>query len=382
MSAQDHPAGFRVIVVGGGVAALETVLALGELAPGLTRTTVVAPNADFAYRPMTVAEPFGYEDARRYPLEPIVREAGAELIDDTLEWIEPARRAIHTRSGLELRYDALVLALGAHATSRYRNAITIDDRHMVQALGGLIEDIEAGRVARVAFIAPGRMAWPMPLYELALLTAGRASELGVELSITIVTPEERPLGVFGGEASAAVEALLEQAGIETIASAHAEVPSATEVVINPGDRSLHVDRVVALPELYGPSVRGIPLGEHGFIAVDRHGRVRALEDVYAAGDATDLPIKHGGLSCQQADAVARSIAARAGAAVEPEPLDAVVRGMLTTSGEPLFLTAHLAGGRGFRTEVSRSPGSSQPAKIAARYLSPCLTRLDSARAAA
>ena len=49
---------------------------------------------------------------------------------------------------------------------------------------------------------------------------------------------------------------------------------AGEVVINPGDRHLHVKRVIALPELYGPSVRGIPLGEHGFIRVDPYGRVR------------------------------------------------------------------------------------------------------------
>ena len=38
-----------------------------------------------------------------------------------------------------------------------------------------------------------------------------------------------------------------------------------------------------------------------------------LEAVYAAGDATDFPIKQGGLATQQADAVAERIAARAGA---------------------------------------------------------------------
>ena len=44
-------------------------------------------------------------------------------------------------------------------------------------------------------------------------------------------------------------------------------------MINPGDRRLQVDRVIALPELYGPSIRGIPLGEHGFIRVDPYGQV-------------------------------------------------------------------------------------------------------------
>ena len=63
------------------------------------------------------------------------------------------------------------------------------------------------------------------------------------------------------------------------------------------------------------AVRGIPLGEHGFIRVNPHGEVPGVDRIYAAGDGVDFPIKHGGLSSQQADAAAESIAARAGAAV-------------------------------------------------------------------
>ena len=81
------------------------------------------------------------------------------------------------------------------------------------------------------------------------------------------------------------------------------------MVINPGDRRLHVDRVIALPELYGPCVRGIPLSEHGFLRVDPYGRVLDAEGVYAAGDCTEFPVKHGGVGSQQADVVAQSIAA-------------------------------------------------------------------------
>ncbi len=99
--------------------------------------------------------------------------------------------------------------------------------------------------------------------------------------------------------------MLARANIETINSAYAEVPSAREVVINPGDRRLEVDRVIALPELFGPEVRGIPLGDHGFIRVDPYCRVPDVERIYAAGDATDFPIKHGGIGSQQADVAAQ-----------------------------------------------------------------------------
>ena len=72
-----QPEKLRVIIVGGGVAALETALALKDLASEQTDVTVLAPNTEFVYRPMTVGEPFAYGAARRYPLEPIVRDAGA-----------------------------------------------------------------------------------------------------------------------------------------------------------------------------------------------------------------------------------------------------------------------------------------------------------------
>jgi sulfide:quinone oxidoreductase len=382
MSSLGSSGGFRVVVVGGGVAALETVLGLRELASGLVDVTVVAPGGEFVYRPMTVREPFAFPAARRYPLASLVGDAGGELVSDELEWVDAVGHVVHTRGGGALGYDALVLALGARAVPRFEHAITIDDRRMDETLHGLIQDIEGGYVQSVAFVASGRMAWQLPLYELALMIAGRAFDMQVELSMTIVSPEDSPLAIFGAAASSAIAGLLERAGVQTINSAYAEVPRVGEVVVNPGDRRLLVNRVVALPELYGPAVRGIPLGEHGFIKVDPHGLVREVEDVYAAGDAIDFPIKHGGLGSQQADAVAESIAARAGAPVSPQEFRPVIRGMLLTDEKPVYLTAKITGGHGFSSEITDEPTWSPPGKIAAKYLAPYLDRQDHEPAAA
>jgi sulfide:quinone oxidoreductase len=372
----SHSEKRRVVVVGGGVAALETTLALSQLAPEQTSVSVIAPNEEFVYRPMSVREPFAYGPARRYPLAPIVQDAGAELLVDELAWVDPGNRIAHTESGSEVEYDALVLALGARATPRYQYAITIDDRRMDEILHGVIQDIEGGYLKSLAFVAPGRMAWPLPLYELALMTAGRAYDMNVELAVTIVTPEDSPLAIFGQNASSAVTGLLERSHIQTISSAYAEVPRSEEVVINPGDRRLHVDRVIALPELYGPSVRGIPLSEHGFLRVDPHGHVLDVEHVYAAGDATEFPVKHGGVGSQQADAVAQSIAADAGAPVTAEPFHPVIHGMLLTGDKPLYLTAKITGGHGFSSELTETPSWSPPSKIATKYLAPYLDAQD------
>lgn len=377
MASSSSPADkLRVIVAGGGVAALETLLALADLAPDRTDVTVLAPNREFVYRPMTVAEPFAYGRARRYQLAPIVAGAGATLLDGELVWVDPASRTVHTKRDEPIPYDALMLALGARATKRYAHALTIDDGRMDETLHGLIQDVEGGYVRSLAFISPGRMAWPLPLYELALMTAARAYDMGIELSVTIATPEDAPLAIFGARVSDAVSGLLQKAGIQTISSAYAEVPAQGEVVINPGDRRLRVDRVIALPELYGPSVRGVPLGQHGFIRVGARAQVPGAGPVYAAGDATEFAVKFGGIASQQADVAAQAIAALAGAAVTPEQFHPVIHGVLLTGAKPLYITAQIAGGHGFSSEIADTPTWSQPGKVAAKYLAPCLEQYD------
>lgn len=366
----------HVVIVGGGVAALETILALRDLAGQRVRITALAPNEEFVYRPMTVQEPFAYAAARRYPLAPIMRELEVELVAEKLGWVDRGPQVVHTSEEREIHYDALVLALGGQPYARYRHAITIDDRRMDETLHGLVQDVEAGYLDSVAFLSPGRMAWQLPLYELALMTAGRAYDADVNVELTVITPEESPLAIFGPQASAHVAELLAKAGIKTINSAYAEVPSPGEIVINPGDRRLHAKRIVALPELYGPSVRGVPVSEHGFVRVNRFGRVLDAGPIFAAGDAVDFPIKHGGLSTQQADAVAESIAAMAGADIEPQPFNPIIHGMLLTDGKPQYLTAKITGGHGFSSDFSETPTWEGGGKIAARYLAPFLASRD------
>jgi sulfide:quinone oxidoreductase len=367
---------FKVVIAGGGVAGMEAALALRGLAGGRVSIEMLAPDPEFVYRPMKVREPFAYGNAKRYPLGKLVEGIDVDLREESFAWVDAATSVAYTDAGEALPYDALVLALGARIHTRYTHAYTIDDRHLDDILHGLLQDIEGGYVTRLAFVIPGRMAWQLPVYELALMTAARALETEATLSITIVTPEDAPLAIFGSGASDAVSRLLGEAQIEVIASAYAEVPRWDTVVVNPGDRSVEVDRVVALPELYGPAVRGLPAAEHGFIPVDVHARVRDVERVYAAGDATDFAIKHGGISAQQADAAAEAIAALAGAPVEPQPFHPTIYGMLLTGGSPQYMRARISGGEGFISEVSADPLWSPSRKIVAKYLAPHLEQYE------
>jgi sulfide:quinone oxidoreductase len=369
----------KVVIAGGGVAALEATLALRDLAGERVSVTIVAPDSEFVYRPMRVREPFGLSAARRYSLEEFARDTGAELVRDSFKWLDPAARTLYTETGAQLTYDALLLAMGARLNARFKHAITLDDRHLDEQLHGLIQDIEGGYTHSLAFVIPYPMPWPLPVYELALMTAGRAEDMNVDLSITIATPEDAPLALFGAPVSEAVQSLLERHGILTITSAHCEVPEPGQVMIHPGQRRLHVDRIVAAPQLFGPSTPGVPKGApDGFIPVDAHCRVRGLEGVYAAGDATDFAVKLGAIAAQQADTAAEAIAALAGAQVEPKPFHPTVHAILLGGEKPLYLSAQITGGHGSSSEISETPTWSPVSKISARYLAPYLDARDRA----
>jgi sulfide:quinone oxidoreductase len=360
---------FHVVVAGAGVAALETALALRALAGDLVRVELIAPEAEFAYRPLAVADPFRTGDVRRFPLEPLVAATGATLRTDGLASVEPAGKTVRLASGESVEYDAFVLTVGTRPREAVAGALTFRGPQDDAALTALLERATAGNVHRIAFVVPAGVSWPLPLYELALQTASYMSDHGTRgVETVIVTVEEHPLAVFGREASSAVAELLELRGIEVEAGT-AAVAWHDGVLEVAGDRSIEADAVVALPQLVGPATPGLPHDGAGFVPTDLEGRVVGTADVYAAGDATQFRPKQGGLATQQADAVAAAIAIDAGADVQPSPYRPVLRGLLLTGFVPRYLRADVRAGTSVvDTEALWWP----PAKIVGRYLAPFL----------
>jgi len=209
------------------------------------------------------------------------------------------------------------------------------------------------------------------VYELALLTATWLFNRRVAgVTLTVATPEGAPLEAFGDRASATVAGLLERYGVDL--RCHAIPRSAGESALELEDgRAIPADCVVALPRLVGPALSGLPADPDGFVPTDEHGHVPGLEDVYAAGDVTALPMKQGGLAAQQADAVAESVAKWAGAPVRPTALRPVLRGVLLTGEKPAYLRADPRP-HGTRSLARLTPLWWPPAKIAGRYLAPYL----------
>lgn len=362
----------RVMIAGGGVAALEGLMALHELAGDRLSLELVTPTPEFAYRPLAVAEPFGLGEARRYDVVGIASDHGAAIHIAGINRVDAAGHRVVTWDGRELPFDVLLVAVGARATTSIPGSVTLQGPGYTGRFRAVLSELEEGHVHHVAFAVPAGVSWPLPLYELALMTATHVAERGLpNVRLSVVTPEQAPLELFGAAASESVRELLDERGIELQLSHHAAHFKDGELSLVPGEK-LAADRVVSLPSLIGPQLGGLPVDPHGFIPVDLHGLVQGERDVYAAGDATNSPIKQGGVATQQADAAAEAIAARAGADVDPQPFRPVLRGLLLTGAAPRYMHAEVSGGRGEDWRVSDNALWWPPSKIAGKRLAPYL----------
>jgi sulfide:quinone oxidoreductase len=366
----------HVLIAGGGVAGLETLLALRALAGDRLDITILAPELKFVNRSMSARQPFEGQRVRGFRLEDTAAELGAHWHRGALDRVVHAQHRVVTRDRESLSYDMLVLALGARPQREWHaeGVLTYRGGRDGPSFRMLLHQLREGRIDKVAFVKPAGASWPLPLYDLALMTAAECAAHGrPDVELSLITPEEEPLAIFGSRASAAISTILSEAGVTLHTGSYGRPGPPGKLDISPGHRSLAVDRIVTEPRLVGPSLRGIPSEREGFIHTDAHGRVPGLDDVFAAGDATTFPVKQGGLAAQQADAVAEAVAAAAGAQIDPQPFRPVLRGTLLTGGAARYLRADISGGAGDDSTVTEDALWWPPNKLSGRYLAPYLS---------
>lgn len=353
----------RIVIVGGGFAAAEALIALRHLAGDRVTIDLVSARPELVLRPMSVNAPFGTDAPPTVALADLCADHHATLHVGEVTYVDTAGRHLETDRGRTLAYDAAVLATGGRTRTTVDGALLFDGTRGIAELRRLVDDAREGRAGQIAFAVPAGVSWALPAYELALMTAVRSEGRS---RIAVVTPEAEPLELFGPAAGARLRELLAAHDIDlhTSSEAHRLVPAG--LLTSRGVVPAH--RVVALPRIEGPRLPGVRVDAAGFIPVDEHGLVEGTSTLYAAGDATAFPVKQGGLAAQQADAAAAAIAARAGAPVEPQPFRPVLRAMLLTGTIPLFVRGPGAG----PAAASEAPLWRPAGKVAAPHLSPWL----------
>jgi sulfide:quinone oxidoreductase len=372
------PSPFRVVIAGGGVAALEAVLAFHELDVDHTLSVeVVAPDTRFVYRPLSVRDPFGPRSTRAYDLEPLVQRAGAQLRHGQVDAVEPDERIVTLGDGSQLPYDALLLATGVSRLPGIRGAGTFAGPADVPAFKSFVGSLSRGAFRRVAFIVPPGPTWPLPIYELALQAGSQVRATDVEAQLAVITPEPAALSMFGAVASRAVERALHDRGITVHPGTYADSLVGGQLHLDL-QGSVLVDAAWAAPRLVPRVPRGVPVSDDGFIPVDDAGRAEGFIDLFAAGDVTFGGLKQGGIAAQQAAVAAHAIAALAGIGSEPQPSAPILRAVLLTGGEPLWLRADPQSET--PSEASDEPLWWPAHKIFGTHLAPVLAGLEKSAA--
>ena len=211
----------RVLIAGGGVASLEATIALQDMAGDRVEVEIYSPHEDFVYRPFAVTEPFGISHAMRYDLRRLA---------------ERMRRPLPSRQHRPCRWRGETSPNTRRRGNRFRlpdrclrDSVACRRRGRFELLGEFpddpkvreaVRDLRDRKLKRAVFTMPAGGTWALPLYELALLAESELSKAGVEdSSLTVVTPEEAPLHLFGRRASKRVSELLAERDIEVIAGA-------------------------------------------------------------------------------------------------------------------------------------------------------------------
>ena len=163
----------RIVVAGGGVAAIEVALTLQELAAELVDVQLVAPGPKFRYRPLSVAEPFGLGEVASFELSDLAARAGATFTLGAITAVDSSAHLAFTQEGHVLEYDALLLACGAVPRVVVHGALTFRGPEDIPRVRTLLDHLDAGDVTRVVVAVPHGAAWSLPAYELALMLGPR-----------------------------------------------------------------------------------------------------------------------------------------------------------------------------------------------------------------
>ena len=372
MSTPTRSAPMRVVLAGGGFAALEAAVALRMSLMERVRVHLVTRSPTLVYRPEEVGEPFGAGAPRQIRLTELADELDFELHAADVASVDAERHAVQLDRGEPIDYDALLVAVGAHPYPAFDAGVLFDRRAVPEDSDLLVDDLREGFAGHVAVVLPSEVPWTLPAYELAL----RLTTVPHCRQVTLITHEPRAVAAFGTTCSHAVKEVLDGAGVELVPGVDADVVGDTALRIGGSWRQF--DRIVHLPRRHGPRLAGLPADEHGFIPVDAFCRVPGAPGVWAAGDATTQPIKQGGLAAQMADAAVAAMGAGAGLAMEPFTAPSVLRGRLPTPAGTLHLLAHLADAEG-TSRASYEPMWSPPTKVASRWLAPWLAARDAGR---
>lgn len=280
MSEQTTQSQRRVVVVGAGMAGVQTAVALREQGFRGTVTLIGAePHQPYDRPPLSKAVLLGKSEGSAFDVD--FEALGIDLLlGREALGVRPDDHELDTEAG-PVPYDVLVLATGAEPF-RLPGAEGVPGVHLLRTL----DDAERLRpvLARQHDIVVVGAGWIGAEFATAAREAG--------CSVTVVEAADRPLaGALPAEVAAPMAAWYEDAGAVLRTHARVERVEPGEVVLDDGSR-LPAGAVVvgigARPATGWLTGSGIELGAHREVVADAYLRTSA-PDVHAVGDCASFP---------------------------------------------------------------------------------------------
>jgi sulfide:quinone oxidoreductase len=315
-----HPP--RVVVLGSGFAGLETAFRLRQEAGDEVKLVVVSDTDDFLFKPGTIYLPFGEAAAKlRIPLARAMRRRDITLHVDKVVRVDTGRGAVRTDRGDTIDYDHLVIATGASMrpdevpglAEHARQIWTPGQMHgLGDDLQRVVQLARRGQRQHVLFVVPPNNKCAGPLYEIAFMldTWLRRREVRGDVDITFTTYESDFIQAFGPKLHDIASNRFALREIDAYTKAAVTKVSEREAAF--ADGSVRpFDLMVTFPQYVAAAdYPGLPVDSRGFLHCHKASRaVVGHDEIYAAGDAGDFPVKQADLALLQAGAIALDIAA-------------------------------------------------------------------------
>ncbi|MFD7493329.1 NAD(P)/FAD-dependent oxidoreductase [Streptomyces sp. NPDC059832] len=276
----ERRAGRRVVIVGAGMAGVQTAVALRE--QGFTGPVTLIgaePHQPYDRPPLSKAVLLGKAEDSAFDIDFEALEIDLRLGRD-VTGVRPAAHELDTLSG-PVPYDVLVIATGAEPVV-LPGSEGVPGVHLLRTLD------DAARLRPVLDEQHGVVVVGAGWIGAEFATAARAAGCAV----TVVEAADRPLaGALPAEVAAPMAAWYAESGAELLTGARVARIEPGRVVLADG-RTVPAGAVVvgigARPATGWLAGSGIALGPDGSVTAD--GALRtSLPDVYAVGDCASFP---------------------------------------------------------------------------------------------
>lgn len=326
----------RLLLIGGGPAHAEVLVALAQAATANAEVTVIHPRRQMPWTPLLPGLVAGHHahEACHYDLAALARAAGAAFVEEPVVAFEADARMAVTGDGREWPFDFASLdvdasTLAADVPGVRQNALLTRPVHVfLEGWERVVELVAEGALKRLTFVGGEAGSVGLFLAMRERLRAQVAAERFAALGFCLVTPGARLCETGPHALSEALESVCLARGISLLRGSAVTEVAPDGVQLANGAR-LASDVTIWSQGRHAPrwmSASGIVCDEAGAVQVDPQLRSRSHPHVFAAGDCAT-----GEGPAQPAQPAL--LAANLAAALAAQPLAAAV----PTTDPPLWI---------------------------------------------